>query len=221
MHKYKGKLITLEGPDTAGKTTLINKLRTVLPIIYPNETFLFTREPGNLLQCEFNQSETIRTKLLTDDSLTAKQQAELFAQARYYHVLDIIKELEKGNNVITDRFLFSSVIYQGLELGFKAILKYNKDSLDLLKQNDIEINNIVLQITEDTYKKRMSTRAVKDAMEDVEEKTIIERINYHNIVRTLNEDLDNQLGNVYTIDANDTAPTVVIEALNHINKIIR
>ena len=67
----------------------------------------------------------------------------------------------------------------------------------------------------------MSTRAVKDAMEDVEEKTIIERINYHNIVRTLNEDLDNQLGNVYTIDANDTAPTVVIEALNHINKIIR
>ena len=130
-------------------------------------------------------------------------------------------ELEKGNNVITDRFLFSSVIYQGLELGFKAILKYNKDSLSLLKQNDIEINNIVLQITEDTYKKRMSTRAVKDAMEDVEEKTIIERINYHNIVRTINEDLDNQLGNVYTIDANDTTSTVVIEALNHINKIIR
>lgn len=221
MHKYRGKLIALEGPDTAGKTTLINKLKTVLPIIYPNETFLFTREPGNLLHCEFNQSENIRTRLLTDDSLTAEQQAELFAQSRYYHILDIIKELDKGNNVITDRFLFSSVIYQGLDLGFKAILKYNKDTLDLLKQNDIEINNIVLQITEETYKKRMSGRAIKDAMEDVNENKIIERINYHNIVRTINEDLDNQLGNVYTINANDSQPDVVIEALNHINKIIR
>ena len=45
----KGRLITLEGPDTAGKTTLVEKLKTALPIIYPDDTFLFTREPGNLL----------------------------------------------------------------------------------------------------------------------------------------------------------------------------
>ena len=37
----------------------------------------------------------------------------------------------------------------------------------------------------------------------------------------INEDLDDKLGNIYTIDANVEQPTVTINALNHINKIIR
>lgn len=216
----KGRLITLEGPDTAGKTTLINKLKTALPIIYPNETFLFTREPGNLLHSVFNKSETIREKLLTDSSLTADDQAKLFAESRYYHTIEIIKELNKGHHVITDRYIFSSMIYQGLILGFSKILDYNKETLKLLKENDIDINNLVLQISIETYEERMSKKT-KDAMEDVDDRIIRDRILYHNIVKTVNEDLNNHLGTVYTIDANKTQSDVVIEALNHIHKIIR
>lgn len=216
----KGRLITLEGPDTAGKTTLIKKLKTALPLIYPDETFLFTREPGNLLHGEFNKSETIRQQLLTDASLTAIEQAKLFAEARYYHTINIIKELEQGRHVITDRYLFSSIIYQGLELGFKEIIELNQESLKLLKDNNIKLNNIVLQISTDTYEKRMANK-IKDAMEDVEQNKIYDRIMYHNIVRNVNETLNNQLGEIYTIDANQPQSTVTIEALNHINKIIR
>ena len=216
----KGRLITLEGPDTAGKTTLVEKLKTALPIIYPNDTFLFTREPGNLLYGEFNKSESIREKLLTDNTLTADQQAKLFAESRYYHTIEIIKELNKGNHVITDRYLFSSIIYQGLELGFSKILDYNKEILKLLKENNIDINNLVLQISIETYEERMSKKT-KDAMEDVDDRMIRDRILYHNIVKTVNEDLNNHLGTVYTIDANKTPSDVVIEALNHIHKIIR
>lgn len=215
-----GKLIALEGPDTAGKTTLIKKLKAVLPTIYPNETFLFTREPGNLLHCEYNKSETIRQKLLTDSSLSPQEQAKLFAQSRYYHIIDIIEELKKGNNVITDRFLFSSIIYQGLDLGFKEVLKLNSDVLDLLEKENVEINNIILQINYDIYENRIGNRNMKDAMEDVEDKKIKERITYHNIVRRINEDLDFKLGNIYTIDATKTQADTCIEALNHINKII-
>ena len=216
----KGRLITLEGPDTAGKTTLVEKLKTALPIIYPDDTFLFTREPGNLLYGEFNKSESIREKLLTDNTLTADEQAKLFAESRYYHTIEIIKELNKGNHVITDRYLFSSIIYQGLELGFSKILDYNKEILKLLKENNIDINNLVLQISIETYEERMSKKT-KDAMEDVEDRMIRDRILYHNIVKTVNEDLNNHLGTVYTIDANKTPSDVVIEALNHIHKIIR
>lgn len=216
----KGRLITLEGPDTAGKTTLIKKLKTALPLIYPDETFLFTREPGNLLHGEFNKSETIRQQLLTDASLTAIEQAKLFAEARYYHTIDIIKELEQGRHVITDRYLFSSIIYQGLELGFKEIIELNQESLKLLKDNNIKLNNVVLQISTDTYEKRMANK-IKDTMEDVEQNKIYDRIMYHNIVRNVNETLNNQLGEIYTIDANQPQSTVTIEALNHINKIIR
>lgn len=216
----KGRLITLEGPDTAGKTTLVEKLKTALPIIYPDDTFLFTREPGNLLHGEFNKSESIREKLLTDNTLTADEQAKLFAESRYYHTIEIIKELNKGNHVITDRYLFSSIIYQGLELGFSKILDYNKETLKLLKENNIDINNLVLQISIETYEERMSKKT-KDAMEDVNDRMIRDRILYHNIVKTVNEDLNNHLGTVYTIDANKTPSDVVIEALNHIHKIIR
>lgn len=216
----KGRLITLEGPDTAGKTTLVEKLKTALPIIYPDDTFLFTREPGNLLHGEFNKSESIREKLLTDNTLTANEQAKLFAESRYYHTIEIIKELNKGNHVITDRYLFSSIIYQGLELGFSKILDYNKETLKLLKENNIDINNLVLQISIETYEERMSKKT-KDAMENVDDRMIRDRILYHNIVKTVNEDLNNHLGTVYTIDANKTPSDVVIEALNHIHKIIR
>ena len=216
----KGRLITLEGPDTAGKTTLVEKLKTALPIIYPDDTFLFTREPGNLLYGEFNKSESIRERLLTDNTLTADEQAKLFAESRYYHTIEIIKELNKGNHVITDRYLFSSIIYQGLELGFSKILDYNKETLKLLKENNIDINNLVLQISIKTYEERISKKT-KDAMEDVDDRMIRDRILYHNIVKTVNEDLNNHLGTVYTIDANKTPSDVVIEALNHIHKIIR
>lgn len=216
----KGRLITLEGPDTAGKTTLVEKLKTALPIIYPDDTFLFTREPGNLLYGEFNKSESIRERLLTDNTLTADEQAKLFAESRYYHTIEIIKELNKGNHVITDRYLFSSIIYQGLELGFSKILDCNKETLKLLKENNIDINNLVLQISIETYEERMSKKT-KDAMEDVDDRMIRDRILYHNIVKTVNEDLNNHLGTVYTIDANKTPSDVVIEALNHIHKIIR
>lgn len=215
----KGKLITLEGPDTAGKTTLIKNLKKILPETYPDEVYLFTREPGNLLNNKLNKSENIRKNLLIDSSLTTKEQARLFAKSRYYHTIDIIKELNKGNHVITDRYLFSSIIYQGLELGFNEILEMNKESLKLLQENDIDINNIVLQISLKTYNKRMSIKK-KDALEDVDEQIVVNRIINHNKIDDINDNLGNLLGKIYTIDANKTQADVQIEALNHIHKII-
>ena len=88
------------------------------------------------------------------------------------------------------------------------------------RKNNIDINNLVLQISIETYEERMSKKT-KDAMEDVDDRMIRDRILYHNIVKTVNEDLNNHLGTVYTIDANKTPSDVVIEALNHIHKIIR
>lgn len=215
----KGIFIVSEGPDTAGKTTLMKKLEIVLPLIYPSEVFLFTREPGNLLTGKFNKSEILREQLLKDSSLTSDEQAKLFAESRYYHTLDIIKELNKGHNVISDRYLFSSIIYQGIELGFDKILDYNKKTLNILKENNIDINNIVLQISFETYNNRISTKE-KDALEDVEDRVIFDRIRYHNIANKLNKELENYLGKVYTVDANKTQSDVVIEALNNIDKII-
>lgn len=215
-----GRLITFEGPDTAGKSTVINKLKTALPLIYPNETFLFTREPGNLLNYDYNESEKIRKELLSNGSLTVREQAELFAKSRLYHTKDIIKQLERGYNVITDRYLFSSILYQGSDLGFKEVLDINKESLKILEDNEIEIDNIIMQISEETYNKRMANKE-KDALENVERYKVLNRILYHQLANKVNKDLNNKLGNIYIVDANLKEEDVIMETLNHIHKIIR
>ena len=212
-----GKLITFEGPDTCGKTTTINKLKTALPIIFENERFMFTREPGNLLSKRKNNTpEQIRYELLTNENLTTQEQAKLFAQARLYHVKDIIRELKKGKNVITDRFILSSLVYQGMEIGYDTVIEINKKALDMLKENEIEINNIVLHIDKSTYEKRISNRK-KDAMEQVDEEIIDKRIDFHKdeeFLKNLN------IGNIYQVNANNVSTNTVMQTLNHIPNIL-
>ena len=211
-----GKLITFEGPDTCGKTTTINKLKTALPIIFENENFMFTREPGNLLIKGSNIPERIRYELLTNENLSTMQQAKLFAKARLYHIKDIIRELKKGRHVITDRFILSSLVYQGMEIGYDTVIEINKQALNMLKENDIEINNIVLHIDKETYQERISSRK-KDAMELVDEETINKRIDFYINKESLN---DLNIGNIYQIDANGMSNGTIIQALNHIQHIL-
>lgn len=215
--KKMGKLIALEGPDTSGKTTTINKLKAALPIIFENETFIFTREPGNLLQGGNNSSEKIREILLRDESLTALDQAKLFASARACHVRDIVEELKKGNNVITDRFILSSLVYQGMTLGYDKVLSLNENILLKLKNENIDIHNIVFYLDKNTYEERMSNKK-KDAMELVDEETINARLNFHadeHFLKALN------IGNIYHVDANKKIDDTVMQTLKYIYEILR
>ena len=61
------------------------------------------------------------------------------------HTLDIIKALKAGKNVITDRYLYSSIIYQGMDLGFEEVLRINQDTLDLLEENN---NRVGIELTQ-------------------------------------------------------------------------
>lgn len=215
--KKMGKLIALEGPDTSGKTTTINKLKAALPIIFENETFVFTREPGNLLRDGFNTSEKIRKRLLTDESLTDLNQAKLFAMSRKYHVDDIIKELKKGNNVIMDRFILSSLVYQGMKIGYDKVLLLNQPALIKLEKENIKIHNIVLYLNKSIYNERISNKK-KDAMELVDDETINARLDFHaNIpfLKGLN------IGEIYAVNANEKIDDTVIQTLNYIFEILK
>ena len=215
--KKMGKLIALEGPDTSGKTTTINKLKAALPIIFENETFIFTREPGNLLRDGDNASEKIRKRLLTDESLTDFNQAKLFAIARRYHIKDIIKKLKEGKNVITDRFILSSLVYQGMTIGNDKVLSLNNDVLLQLKNENIDIHNIVLYLDKSIYNKRISNKK-KDAIELVDEETINARLDFHaneHFLKELN------IGKIYHVDANKKIDDTVMQTLKYIYEILR
>ena len=112
-----GRFITLEGGEGAGKSTQLRALAAALRA-RGLET-VETREPGGS-----PGAEAIRGLLLHDHHWTAEAEALLFAAARADHVARTIRPaLERGAWVVCDRFVDSSIAYQGGAggLGFDAI----------------------------------------------------------------------------------------------------
>ena len=113
----RGVFITFEGPDGSGKTTQIKLLAEYLNANdYP---VVMTREPGGT-----RISEDIRTIILDPDNKEMDDMTEalLYAAARAQHVAQLIKpSVEEGKIVLSDRFMDSSIAYQGYgrELGDK------------------------------------------------------------------------------------------------------
>ena len=216
-----GKLIAFEGADCAGKSSIIEKLKIVLPVIYDNEKFLYTREPGNLLSKD-NECEAIRKEVISNKELTVREQAELFAKSRLIHTKDIIDKLKEGYNVITDRYLLSSLIYQGIILDFKEVYDINKDVIKLLNDNNIKLETIIFKINEETYNKRMSNRQEeKDALEDVELAKVLDRISYYNSTTSSDELKYINNNDISVVNANGTDyGRILIDTLNHINRIL-
>ena len=117
-----GLFITFEGPDGCGKTSIINLIKEYYK---DNEKIIFTREPGGT-----KISEKIREIILSNDNanMSPRTEALLYAASRAQHIDELIKpNLEKGNIVVSDRFVLSSLAYQGggRELGVEDVRKIN------------------------------------------------------------------------------------------------
>src|SRR4051812_31733790 len=111
-------LVTIEGLDGAGKTTLAAGLAERLP-----EAVLL-REPGGV-----EASQRVRT-LVKDPALTvgARAEALLYAAARAQLLEERLQpDLDAGRLVLLDRFVDSSLAYQGAgrELGVEAVAAIN------------------------------------------------------------------------------------------------
>lgn len=105
----RGIFITLEGPDGAGKTTQMENLRRYF--IDRNKQVVLTREPGGT-----PISEKLREILLdkANSEMADTTEMMIYAAARAQHVAEkIAPALERGEMVICDRFMDSSVAYQG------------------------------------------------------------------------------------------------------------
>ena len=118
-----GRLITVEGLDGAGKTTLVAGLTRELAA--RGRELLVLREPGGV-----ELSERIR-ELVKDPELAVDPRAEalLYAAARAQLVAEqLVPLLESGQWVLLDRFVDSSLAYQGAGrgLGVEAIRSLNE-----------------------------------------------------------------------------------------------
>ena len=119
----KGLFITFEGCEGSGKSTIAKMLKEELE--NANIPCLFTREPGGT-----PISEKIRNIILDPSTpeITSRTEALLYAASRSQHTAEkIIPALEEGKIVVCDRYLESSLAYQGAarELGVGNIFDIN------------------------------------------------------------------------------------------------
>ena len=155
----EGLLITFEGPDGSGKSTQIRLLAEWLRD--RGYQVVVTREPGG---CKI--AEEIREVILdvSHEEMTPVCEALLYAAARAQHVDEVIlPALKAGNIVICDRFLDSSLAYQGAgrELGMEMVGDINRHAV----QGVEPCMTFMCRVHSDLASQRVWGRAVPDRIE--------------------------------------------------------
>lgn len=120
-----GYFITVEGGEGAGKTTLISRLHERM-VGETGRNIVVTREPGGI-----PIAEAIRAVILdrTHTRMDGRTEALLYAAARRQHLVEkVMPALARGDIVICDRFVDSSLAYQGHArgLGIREVWEINR-----------------------------------------------------------------------------------------------
>ena len=120
----KGLFITFEGNDGSGKSSALQTVKQEL--LEMGYDVVYTREPGGSYI-----AEKIRELILDNDNMgmDPKTEALLYAASRREHITKtIIPALNEGKIILCDRFLDSSLAYQGYarELGVENVLNMNQ-----------------------------------------------------------------------------------------------
>lgn len=154
----RGRLITIEGLDGAGKTTLATALDDELRRRGVEVRLL--REPGGV-----ELAERVRA-LVKDPSLTigARAEALLYAAARAQLVEEQVEPLlAAGTSVLLDRFVDSSLAYQGAgrALGVEAVSEVNRFGTGGLRPD----RTLLLRVEPSVGRARQADRGVADRLE--------------------------------------------------------
>lgn len=203
----KGLFITFEGPDGSGKTTQIERLKVFL-----NEKgydAVLTREPGGTAI-----SEKIREIILdkNNSEMDHMTEALLYAASRAQHVAEVIRPaLEQGRTVICDRFMDSSIVYQG----------YGRKLGDCVRIiNEYAVRGCLPDIT---FLLKVDPAVGKNRIKtDEQDRLELEKLEYHMEVFRAYQELEKSYPErIIGIDASRSIDEISIEIKSHIEGILK
>lgn len=205
----RGWFITFEGPDGSGKTTVSTS------VVKKLEEFgyevVYTREPGGI-----DIAEQIRRVILDpkNTAMDAKTEALLYAASRRQHLVEkVIPALEQGKIVICDRFVDSSLAYQGVGrgLGIEEVYSINKFAIgDLLPDR-----TVYLKLSAEEGLNRLSGREFKDRLDQ-------EKIDFHLlVVDGYNQVVEKYKDRMVLVDASQPVEKVIEDAFEAVMNLVR
>lgn len=192
--------ITFEGPDGSGKSTIIQKVYNYL--IENNYDVIKTREPGGS-----PIAEKIRNLILDTEntSMGYRTEALLYAASRAQHVeKTILPALNENKIVLCDRFLISSLAYQGVGrgLGIENVRNINEFAINGVFPDFV----LFFNVDPITTLKRKSSLDTADRLEK-------EGNNFHERVYNGYKEILNSEKNIEIIDATQSVEDVFSQCI--------
>lgn len=203
----QGIFITLEGPDGSGKSTQIQYLKEYFE--EKGMPCVFTREPGGTAI-----GEKLRDIILDRENseMSSMTEALLYAASRSQHVAEVIKPaLAEGKAVVCDRFIDSSIAYQGYGRGLGDTVRIINE---LAVDGCMPDVTFLMVLSPEEGKSRICRRN-QDRLEQ-------EKLEFHNRVyegyRRLAQDYPKRF---VEIDAGGDRESVRREIYNHLERILK
>lgn len=203
--------ITFEGGEGSGKTTCIKRIVEILE--EEGNSIVLTREPGGT-----PISEEIRNVILDkkNTDMDPRTEALLYAAARRQHIVQkILPSLKEGKIVISDRFLDSSLAYQGgaRGLGIEEIYRVNQYATEGLEP-DI---TFFFDIDPEEGLRRIASNAGREV-----NRLDVEKLAFHQTVRGAFQELAKRFPKRFVvIDASQKPDDVFNAVLKEIHQRIR
>lgn len=204
----KGLFIVMEGPDGSGKTTQINLLKEYLE--EAGYECLITREPGGTVI-----GEEVRQLILNPEHKEMSPVTEmlLYAASRAQLVHEVIgPALEDGKIVISDRFVDSSIVYQGIarNLGISTVSAVNAPGIGIYRPDGI----FFIDLSEAEGLRRKKEQKKLDRMEQ-------EGIDFHHMVSEGYRKVLSGRPEVMKIDGGKSIDIIQKKIRNHVDELLK
>lgn len=204
----KGLFIVMEGPDGSGKTTQINLLKEYLE--EAGYECIITREPGGTVI-----GEEVRQLILNPEHKEMSPVTEmlLYAASRAQLVHEVIgPALEEGKIVISDRFVDSSIVYQGIarKLGISTVSAVNAPGIGIYRPDGI----FFIDLSEAEGLRRKKEQKNLDRMEQ-------EGIDFHHMVSEGYRKVLSGRPEVMKIDGGRSIDTIQKKIRNHVDELLK